>query len=67
MIYREVAKELSTSDRSISEISVRVGFNDPNYFSKKFKKATSYTPKVSKRFIVESNRDRLKTWALSIK
>ncbi|MEB5919668.1 helix-turn-helix domain-containing protein [Enterococcus innesii] len=47
MIYRiEVAKkELSTSDRSINEISVRVGFNDPNYFSKKFKKATSYTPK----------------------
>ncbi len=47
MIYRiEVAKkEISTSDRSINEISVRVGFNDPNYFSKKFKKATSYTPK----------------------
>ncbi|MHC5230071.1 helix-turn-helix domain-containing protein [Enterococcus sp. LJL99] len=46
LIYRlEVAKkELSTSDLSINEISSKVGFNDPNYFSKQFKKITSYTP-----------------------
>ncbi|MDH6364151.1 two-component system response regulator YesN [Enterococcus sp. PF1-24] len=47
LIYRlEVAKkELSTTDLSVQEIATTVGFNDPNYFSKKFKQVTSYTPK----------------------
>lgn len=41
----EKAKELlSTSDYSMKEICVRVGYSDPNYFSRSFKKNVGVTP-----------------------
>ena len=36
---------LSNSSLNVSEISLRVGFNDPNYFSRKFKALTNTTPR----------------------
>ncbi|MGM0124130.1 hypothetical protein IGI37_001504 [Enterococcus sp. AZ194] len=51
LIYRiEVAKkELSTSDLTVNEIAHRVGFNEPNYFSKKFKEVVHLTPTQYKK------------------
>ena len=41
----EKAKELlSTSDYSMKEICVMVGYSDPNYFSRSFKKNVGVTP-----------------------
>lgn len=47
LMYRlEVAKrKLTMTDCLISEVATSVGFNDPNYFGKKFKESTTYTPK----------------------
>ncbi|WP_037986030.1 helix-turn-helix domain-containing protein [Thalassobacillus devorans] len=40
------AKELiETTDNSIQEIAMEVGFNQPNYFSRVFKSATGKTPR----------------------
>ncbi|MBL8025864.1 MAG: AraC family transcriptional regulator [Fibrobacteres bacterium] len=42
----EVAKRLLMSQRiSIEEIGIKVGVDDPYYFSKLFKKRTGLTPK----------------------
>ena len=42
----EKAKQLmSSSNKSIKEISYEVGYHDPNYFSKVFKKLTNVSPK----------------------
>ena len=39
------AKELlSSPERSMKEICIEVGYSDPNYFSRIFKKTTGYTP-----------------------
>ncbi len=44
-IRMDKAKELLTkSDRSMKEICSLVGYSDPNYFSRSFKKNTGYTP-----------------------
>ena len=44
-IRMEKAKELLTqSDCSMKEICGMVGYSDPNYFSRSFKKNTGYTP-----------------------
>ncbi len=44
-IRMEVAKELlSQGDLSIKEIGYRIGYNDPNYFSRIFKKTVGVTP-----------------------
>lgn len=44
-IRMDKAKELLTkSDRSMKEICSMVGYSDPNYFSRSFKKNTGYTP-----------------------
>ncbi|HKJ41917.1 MAG TPA: response regulator, partial [Sunxiuqinia sp.] len=45
---KEAAKLLTTTDKSISEISYAVGFTDSNYFSKTFKKHFGETPSVYK-------------------
>lgn len=41
---RHACELLKTSDLSIQLVAYSVGYNDPYYFSKVFKKATSYTP-----------------------
>ncbi len=35
---------ISTTDQTLSQIAYAVGFSDPNYFSKAFKRATGQTP-----------------------
>lgn len=45
---KEAARMLTSSDKTISEISNAVGFNDSNYFGKTFKKHFGETPSVYK-------------------
>jgi AraC-like DNA-binding protein len=45
---KEAAKLLSTTNKTVSEISNYVGFKDSNYFSKTFKKHFGKTPSVYK-------------------
>ncbi|MCH9812522.1 MAG: AraC family transcriptional regulator [Epsilonproteobacteria bacterium] len=40
----EIKRELTYNDQSIKEISENLGFNDTSYFSKFFKKYTTYSP-----------------------
>ena len=41
----EAAKNLlKTTNKSMKEIAVEVGYSDPNYFSRNFKKYTGKTP-----------------------
>jgi YesN/AraC family two-component response regulator len=44
----EKAKDILKKDKliRITEVADRIGFNDPNYFAKKFKKLTGFTPKI---------------------
>jgi two-component system response regulator YesN len=48
------AKTLLKKDKgvSIQEITEKVGFNDPNYFAKSFKKLTGITPKEYQAFSI---------------
>jgi signal transduction histidine kinase/ligand-binding sensor domain-containing protein/AraC-like DNA-binding protein len=41
---KEAARLMSSTDKTVSEISSSVGFNDSNYFSKSFKKHFGETP-----------------------
>ncbi len=43
-IINEAKKLLRTSNQSVSQISELLGFEYPNYFSRLFKKKTTYTP-----------------------
>lgn len=58
--YRiDMAKELmKTQNLNISEISYAVGFGDPNYFSKCFKKYTGFTPKEYWQIILVNSLDK---------
>lgn len=42
--FRKACELLEKSDRNISEIAYDLGFSDPFYFSKAFKKETGYSP-----------------------
>ncbi len=54
----ERAKELmETKNLNISEVSYAVGFGDPNYFSKCFKKYTGLTPKEYWQMILVDSLD----------
>ncbi len=39
-------------EKSIKEISYEVGYHDPNYFSKVFKKMTKHSPKEYRRSLL---------------
>lgn len=41
---------LKDSNTKMSDIAEKVGYNDPNYFSKIFRKETSYTPSEFRRY-----------------
>jgi len=41
----EAKRELYTKDLSVKEIAFKLGFEDPAYFSRFFKKETSRSPK----------------------
>ena len=45
---------LELEESSISDIAVRVGFNDINYFSRKFKSIMGITPTEYKRIYLKS-------------
>lgn len=50
----EKAKELLlTTNSSVAEVAHRVGYHDPNYFSKVFKNLTGFPPKHFKNYILE--------------
>ncbi|MFC5530488.1 AraC family transcriptional regulator [Cohnella yongneupensis] len=50
---------LKTVGWSVKSIAYSVGFNDPLYFSKVFKRATSYTPSAYMALLAESDRTSL--------
>lgn len=55
------AKQLITStELSINQISQVVGFNDPFYFSRYFKKLTSYSPKEYREKFSKNINDQIK-------
>jgi two-component system, response regulator YesN len=45
-------KLLGNPEKSIKEITFEVGYHDPNYFSKVFKKMCNITPKEYRRTLV---------------
>ncbi|MGD6776813.1 response regulator [Sutcliffiella horikoshii] len=51
----EKAKRLmSNSEKSIKEITFEVGYHDPNYFSKVFKKMTNVSPKEYRKTLLRN-------------
>lgn len=55
VIHTRIAKAkqfLTNSSLNVSEVSIRVGFNDPNYFSRKFKAVTNVTPRQYRQEIL---------------
>ena len=41
---KEAKRQLENKDRSVAEIANDIGFNDPSYFCRVFKKETGITP-----------------------
>jgi len=50
----ETAKLLKTTDDTISQISAKVGFEDPLYFSKCFKKQMGLSPKEYRKQVIQT-------------
>jgi two-component system response regulator YesN len=49
----ETAKQLmQESDKSLKEITFEVGYNDPNYFSRVFKKLVGYSPTDYRKMLI---------------
>ena len=42
----EASKLLRTTDRTITEIAMDVGFNDSNYFARQFRRLTDRSPRA---------------------
>ena len=57
--FQKVIELMADSNRNISDIAYEVGFTDPNYFSKVFKKVYKKTPTVYRKDLIE-NIKRLK-------
>lgn len=53
----ESKKEIAFTDKSIQEVSYDLGYNDPAYFNRSFKKATGQTPKEFREDFDYENRD----------
>lgn len=51
------ATHLLETGKTIEEIAVEVGFNDPKYFSKVFKKSTGLSPSGYKNLVLVSYED----------
>lgn len=49
MKVRKAKELLRETDLSVSDISDKLSFDDPNYFSKTFKRVTGYTPSVYRK------------------
>ncbi|MFE8698657.1 response regulator [Cytobacillus sp. FJAT-53684] len=50
-------KLLSNPDKSLKEITFEVGYHEPNYFSKVFKKVCSVSPKEYRKMLMGSTKD----------
>lgn len=46
---------LRKTDKSIADVSVMAGFNDPSYFSRIFKRYVGYTPSQYQHFYIDQN------------
>ncbi len=53
----ESQKEIAFTDKSIQEVSFDLGYNDPAYFNRVFKKAIGQTPKEFRENFDYENRD----------
>lgn len=63
---RESAALLKGSDMSITEIAMRVGFNDVNYFSRIFRSHTGTTPSSMRKNIVNGKLREAKKQSFNI-
>lgn len=56
--YRiEMAKQLmQETDKSLKEITFEVGYNDPNYFSRVFKKLVGHSPTDYRKLLIRPNK-----------
>ena len=52
---RESKRLLSTSSLSVRQISARLGFSSPSYFSQSFRRSTGYSPMEFRRRILAAN------------
>ncbi len=54
--FKKALELMGDSSRNISEIAYEVGFSDPNYFSKVFKKVYKQTPTVYRNNLSKNNQ-----------
>ena len=59
---RRAALSMFHSDHSISEIALESGFSDGNYFARKFKEVTGYSPREFRRHCMEGNVNVAEDW-----
>ena len=59
---RRAALSMFHSDHSISEIALESGFSDGNYFARKFKEVTGYSPREFRRHCLEGNMNVAEDW-----
>ncbi len=59
---RRAALSMFYSDHSITEIALESGFSDSNYFARKFKEVTGYSPREFRRHCQEGNLNVAEDW-----